>query len=45
MNELLFYAGGALPILWGISHLFPSDRSSDNPRTHVPWSTYGCAAG
>jgi hypothetical protein len=24
MNELLLYTGGALPILWGISHLFPT---------------------
>ena len=24
MNEALLYAGGALPILWGTAHLFPT---------------------
>ena len=29
MNELLLYAGGALPILWGAAHLYPTRKVVD----------------
>lgn len=52
VNEILLYTGAALPLLWGISHLFPTgsvvkgfgDISTDNKRIiTMEWITEGVA--
>jgi hypothetical protein len=52
MNRILFYIGAALPVIWGVAHLFPTrsvvtgfgDISDDNRRiVTMEWINEGAA--